>query len=95
MSEGELRETAAPYRTGGARSEFAPLIDELYREEVLEARRMTPEEKFLAGEGLFEYACSITMAGILSQNPGWDPETCRRELDRRLELGGRLQRTAR
>ena len=95
MSEGALKETAAPYRTGEARSEFAPLIDELYREEVLEARRMMPEEKFLAGEELFEYACSITIAGILSQNPGWNPAECRQELDRRLELGERLQRTAR
>lgn len=95
MSEGALRETAAPYRTGEPRSEFAPLIDELYREEVLDARRMTPEEKFLAGEELFEYACSITLAGIQSQNPDWNADACRRELDRRLELGERLQRTAR
>lgn len=94
MSEDTLREAAAPYRTGAGRSEFAPLIDELYREEVRDARRMTPEEKFLAGEDLFEYACSITMAGIQSQNPGWTAEACRRELDRRLELGERLQRTA-
>lgn len=94
MSEG-LKETATPYRTGEPRSEFAPLMDELYREEVRDARRMTAEEKFLAGEELFEYACSITMAGIQSQNPGWDPKTCRRELERRLELGERLERTAR
>jgi hypothetical protein len=95
VSEGVLKEVAAPYRTGEFRSEFAPLIDELYREEVLGARRMLPEEKFLAGEELFEYACSITMAGIQSQNPRWNPAECRRELDRRVELGERLQRTAR
>ena len=94
MSEGVLKETAVPYRDQ-LHSEFAPLMDALYREEVLDARRMSPEEKFLAGEDLFEYACSITMAGIQSQNPDWNGEACRRELDRRLALGELLQRTAR
>ena len=94
MSEGVLKETAGVYRTGEFRSEFAPLIEELYREEVLDARRMSPEEKFLAGEELFEYACAITTEGIKSQNPSWNAEVCRLELDRRLELGERLQGTS-
>ena len=39
------------------------LIDEIYRERVLRARAMSPEEKFLAGPRLFEMACRITMDG--------------------------------
>ena len=34
----------------------------LYRNEVLRARRMSPEDKLLAGARLFDYACQITMA---------------------------------
>ncbi len=93
MSDVVLQDAAAPYRAeGGYVSEFAPLIDALYREEVLEARRMSPEEKFLAGEELFEYACSITLEGIRNQNPTFTPAECRQELERRIELGERLER---
>jgi hypothetical protein len=91
MNEDELKETASAYQTKPFRSEFQPLIDQLYREEVLAARKMTPEEKFLAGEELFEYACSITLAGIKSQNPEFSEEDCRRELDRRLRLQERME----
>lgn len=91
----ELKETGAPYGAEEAKSEFQPLIDELYREEVLEARRMSPEEKFLLGEQLFEYACSITLAGIRSQNPGFTEEECEQELTRRLELRERMDRDER
>jgi hypothetical protein len=68
------------------KSEFAPLIDALYLERVLEARQMPPEEKFLLGEELFEYACSITLSGIRNQNPGFNEEECQQELQRRLDL---------
>jgi hypothetical protein len=91
MDEDKLKETAPGYQTEPFRSEFQSLIDELYREEVLEARKMSPEQKFLAGEELFEYACSITLAGIRSQNPEFSEQDCRRELKRRLELGERLE----
>jgi hypothetical protein len=92
MSDDTLKEQKAPDRTEPFRSEFAPLIDALYREEVLEARQMSPEDKFLAGEELFEYACSITLAGIRNQNPGFSEEDCRRELERRLKLQDLLDR---
>jgi hypothetical protein len=91
MNEDKLKEAAPVYRAKPFRSEFQPLIDQLYREEVLEARKMTPEEKFLAGEELFEYACSITLAGIKSQNPDFSEEDCRRELERRLQLQERME----
>ncbi len=72
-------------------SEFQPLIDQRYREEVLRARKMPPEEKFLAGEELFIYECNSTLARIKSQNPEFSDEDCRRELERRLELQERTE----
>jgi hypothetical protein len=90
MSGDQLNDAPKPPATQPFRSEFQPLIDELYREEVLEARRMSPEEKFLAGEELFQYACSITLAGIRSENPGFSEADCRHELERRLELRERM-----
>ena len=92
MNDGELKEAAVQYTAKEYQSPFAPLIDELYRERVIRARSTSPEEKFLAGEQLFEWACSITMAGIRNQNPEFSEEDCRRELDRRLELRERLER---
>ena len=45
------------------------LIDELYRERVLRARQMSPEEKLLAGPQLFDDVCERMRAGIGSQYP--------------------------
>ena len=45
------------------------LGDQLYREEVLAARAMTPEQRMLAGAELFEYACKIAEAGIRTNIP--------------------------
>ena len=92
MSGDALKETAAPYRTGEFQSEFAPLIDALYREEVLDARKMSPEDKFLAGEELFRMACEVTLAGIRSENPGATEADCQRILQDRLRLGEWLER---
>ena len=43
-------------------------IEEL-RRDVLRAQQLTPRDRFFAGAELFDYACSITLAGIRSQNP--------------------------
>ena len=86
MNEGELKEAKTPAPQQPFRSEFQPLIDELYREEVLEAHRMSPEEKFLLGEEPFNFACSVTLAGIRSENPEFNDEACQRELERPLQL---------
>ena len=67
------------------------LIDELYREELREARAMDPEKKLLLGEELFAYACSITMAGIQNQFPEADEAERRRILEQRLELQRKLE----
>jgi hypothetical protein len=64
-----LREQSPPYAPP---PQTKRLIDELYREELREARAMRPEQKLLLGEELFIYACSITMAGIRNQFPDAD-----------------------
>ena len=78
-----LRETPAPYAPP---PETQRLIDELYREELIEARAMRTEDKLLAGEELFHYACSITLAGIQHQFPQADEAERRRILEDRLKL---------
>ncbi len=67
------------------------LVDELYREEVLRARAMSPEEKLLDGPRLFDYACRITMDGIRAQHPDADDERIQEILRQRLALGRRLE----
>jgi hypothetical protein len=83
-----LREQSADYAPP---PETQRLIDELYREELREARAMSPEEKLLLGEDLFAYACSITMAGIRNQFPEADDAERRRILEQRLELQRKLE----
>lgn len=69
------------------------LIDEIYRERVLRARRTPPEEKLLAGAELFDLACQIMMDGIRDEHPEaaepevWRLLTQRLALLRRLEEG--------
>lgn len=91
MSENFLKEAAVAYRVEEYQSPFAPLIDELYREEVLDARSMSPEDKFFLGEELFDYACEITLAGIRHQNPDFSEDECGQELERRLDLAARME----
>ena len=90
MSEEKLKETGVAYRTDKFKSEFRPLIDELYREEVLDARKMPIEEKLLLGERLFRWACEVTLAGIRHQNPDADEQECQRMLIERIELGKKI-----
>jgi len=48
------------------------LIDDLYRERVLRARAMPPEQKLLAGARLFHRVCGLMTDGIRSQFPEAD-----------------------
>jgi hypothetical protein len=86
-----LKETPAPYAPP---PETQRLIDELYREEVLEARAMSLADKVRAGQQLFEAACRITLAGIRHQNPGATEEQCREILRQRLILQRKLEETS-
>jgi hypothetical protein len=90
MSEDRLKETAAAYHVEEFKSEFQPVIDELYREEVLDARKMPMEEKLLLGERLFRWACEVTLAGIRNQNPDASEQECQRILVERVELGKKI-----
>jgi hypothetical protein len=86
-----LREQSPPYAPPPATQR---LIDELYREELREARAMPPVDKILAGQQLFESACRITLAGIRNQNPGASEEQCLEILRQRLELQRRLEESS-
>jgi hypothetical protein len=68
-----------------------PTID-FRREAIEEARRMTFEQKFLAGPDLFDMACEFTKAGIRYQNPTFTEQQVIEELRRRIALGERLAR---
>jgi hypothetical protein len=70
------------------------LIDELFREEIIQARKLSPVEKALAGQRLFESACRITLAGIRHQFPQASEEECVEILRKRLILQRRLEKTA-
>ena len=67
--------------------------DQLYRDDVLAARVMTPEEKLLAGPQLFDFACRIALDGIRNQFPDVDEQRVRQILAERVELGRRLENT--
>ena len=68
------------------------LAEALYRERVAEAREMSPEDKLLAGEELFDYACAITLAGIRDQFPGLREDEYLRMLEDRLALRERMEK---
>jgi len=62
------------------------LIDELYREKVLQARRTPPGEKLVAGLDLFDVVCGRMISGIRSQFPQFGEAEVMRELHRRLKI---------
>jgi hypothetical protein len=63
----------------------AELIDQLRREEIEQARRMTVKQKLEAGGDLFDMACAVTLSGIREQNPGMSSKEAMDVLRRRLE----------
>jgi hypothetical protein len=76
-------------------NEFQPLADELYRERVLRARRVPPEERILQGPELFDYACSVSLAGLREEMPTATEAELRQGLRRRLAIGRLLQNASR
>lgn len=85
-----LREKPLPYSPP---PETQRLIDALYREELLDARAMSPGDKARAGQQLFEAACRITLLGIRRQFPHAPEEQCQELLRERLNLQRRLEDT--
>jgi hypothetical protein len=70
------------------------LIDALFRERVLRARRTPPEEKLLDGPRLFDIACRIMADGIRDEHPEADEQRVQVLLAQRLELLRRLEESA-
>jgi hypothetical protein len=70
------------------------LIDDIYREKVLRARRMTPSARIMAGPRLFDYACKMTLAGIRHQYPGTDDRRALEILRERIAKVKRMDRRA-
>jgi hypothetical protein len=68
------------------------LLDDIFRERVLRARRTPPEEKLLDGPRLFDFACRIVMDGIRNQFPDADEKRVREILAERIALLRRLER---
>ncbi len=83
---------AAPPSLEQTQADIRALAEAIYRERVADARQMSSEEKLLAGEELFDYACSITLAGIRNQWPGATDEQCQKILMDRLALRERMER---
>jgi hypothetical protein len=69
----------------------ADLINDVFRAKVEQARRMTPEEKLLAGPRLFDRMCRVMRDGIRFQFPDASPEEVERILRERLEIARRLE----
>jgi hypothetical protein len=67
------------------------LLEQLRREEIEQARRMTFEQKFLAGAELFDYACAVTKAGIRMQNPHFTEAQVLDGLRRRIDDAARRE----
>lgn len=51
-------------------NEFKPLIDQLYREEILRARQQTPDERVRGTFEMTETALALMRAGVRHQFPG-------------------------
>jgi hypothetical protein len=62
-----------------------PLVDDIYRERILRARTMRPEEKFMEGIRLFNQSCAWMEAGIRHQMPNADKATIRRIMIERVQ----------
>ena len=67
------------------------LIDEIYRDKVIQARKMSLEQKLWAGPELFEWSCQWALAGIRHQFPEANDERARQILQERLALQNRLE----
>jgi hypothetical protein len=67
------------------------LIDDIYRERVLRARKTPIEQKIAAGGELFEGVCERMADGLRHENPGADDATIQELLRCRLALLRRLE----
>jgi hypothetical protein len=75
-------------------SDFQPLADALYWERVERARRLTPEQRLMAGPELFDYACTITLSALREQMPGAGEAEVLEAPRRRLAVKRKLEEAA-
>jgi hypothetical protein len=66
------------------------LADDIFREKVLRARKLTFEERFKAGVDLFDEMVEISLAGIRQQHPDANEEEVRRIFSERMRIVRRL-----
>ena len=55
-------------------NEFQPLMDDIFREKILRARRQTPEERFATGLEMFDEGVAWMRDGIRMEQPELTPE---------------------
>jgi hypothetical protein len=67
------------------------LTDSIFRERVLRARRTPPEDKFLDGARLFDYACRIVKHGIRNEFPEASDKQVEEILIQRINLSRLLE----
>ena len=67
------------------------LIDELFLDKVRAARRMSPEDRLLAGPRLFERSCRIMLDGLRDENPAADATQLQELFNKRLAIWLRLE----
>lgn len=72
-------------------NDIKALADAIFRDRVLRARQMPPEEKLLDGARLFDYACRITEAGIRNEFPDADDQRVAEILRERVDLQRRRE----
>jgi hypothetical protein len=65
--------------------------EDLYREEVLEAREVPPHRRIALGLELYEFARKITIAGIRNQFPDADEAAILQKLRERIAIAKTLE----
>jgi hypothetical protein len=66
-------------------------VEDLYWEEVEQARRISPQRKLALGLELYDRARALLTAGIRSQHPEADEQTVRHLVRERLRLARQLE----
>lgn len=67
------------------------LADALYREEVMRARLMSPEDKLLEGPRLFDRACRVMADGIRHRHRELDEQQVLARVEAQLNRVQRLE----
>ena len=67
-------------------SEFQPLIDQLYREQIQDARAQSMEVRFLGTFEITDFAYSFSRGAVESQFADASPEERQRQWERRLRI---------